>query len=52
MQIEISEENFIKLTDYCYAKKISYEEACNNILAEFFLERNRKKDLESKDGTN
>ena len=46
MQINISDDNAIKLTDYCMQKGISYEEAVNNILAEFFLERQRKKDNE------
>jgi len=46
MQININDDNAIKLTDYCMLKGISYEEAVNNILAEFFLERQRKKDNE------
>ena len=46
MQININDNNTIKLTDYCMLKGISYEEAINNILTEFFLERQRKKDNE------
>ena len=44
MQINISDDNAIKLTDHCMQKGISYEEASNNILAEFFLERKELQD--------
>ena len=44
MQIKINDDNTIKLTDYCMQKGISYEEANNNILAEFFLERKELQD--------
>jgi hypothetical protein len=46
MQTNINDDNTIKLTDYCMIKGISYEEAVNNILAEFFLERQRREDNE------
>lgn len=42
MKLNISKNYDILLTDYCIEKQISYEEAINNILAEFFTERQRK----------
>ena len=45
MQTNINDDNAIKLTDYCMLKGISYEEAVNNILAEFFLEKRELQDV-------
>lgn len=43
----LNDDNMVKLTDYCDIKQISYKEAINNILAEYFLERERRLDDEN-----
>ena len=44
--MQINKSNKINLKEYCKQRKIKKVEAVNNILAEFFLERQRKKDNE------
>lgn len=49
MHIETNETFDVPLTDYCCELCISYDEAVNNIIAEFFLERKELQDDKTKD---
>ena len=42
----INDDNLIKIVEYCDKNKVSVKEGVNNILAEYFLERERRIDDE------